>query len=170
MAATPASAARLLAPLALLSPRIIAAIVDGTAPADLTITGLAKALTYSWAEQERRIQILRLASHPAEPKIRSRVGLAPIRPDIEAIVVDSVRQAIIDRDVRALESSRPGRWRCRCSAGNGQSCRKAGGGDRSLTPCARVPLSDGRVRIMNVARTQDCERACRRTAISRHCN
>jgi len=46
---------RLLAPLALLSPRIIAAIADGTAPADLTITGLAKALPYSWAEQERSI-------------------------------------------------------------------------------------------------------------------
>ena len=38
---------RLLAPLAFLSPRIIAAIVDGTAPADLTVTGLAKALPYS---------------------------------------------------------------------------------------------------------------------------
>jgi site-specific DNA recombinase len=35
--------------------RIIAAITDGTAPADLTVTGLAKALPYSWAEQERRI-------------------------------------------------------------------------------------------------------------------
>ena len=46
---------RLLAPLAFLSPRIIAAIVDGTAPADLTVTGLAKALPYSWAEQEQRI-------------------------------------------------------------------------------------------------------------------
>jgi site-specific DNA recombinase len=46
---------RLLAPLAFLSPHIIAAIVDGTAPADLTVTGLAKALPYSWAEQERRI-------------------------------------------------------------------------------------------------------------------
>ncbi|MGH9205216.1 MAG: recombinase family protein, partial [Acidimicrobiales bacterium] len=46
---------RLLAPLAFLSSRIIAAIVDGTAPADLTVTGLAKALPYSWAEQEQRI-------------------------------------------------------------------------------------------------------------------
>jgi site-specific DNA recombinase len=46
---------RLLAPLALLSPRIIAAIADGTAPADLTVTGLAKALPYSWAGQERAI-------------------------------------------------------------------------------------------------------------------
>ncbi len=46
---------RLLAPLALLSPRIIAAIVNATAPAGLTVTGLAKALPYSWAEQERRI-------------------------------------------------------------------------------------------------------------------
>ena len=30
-------------------------IADGTAPADLTVTGLAKALPYSWAEQERSI-------------------------------------------------------------------------------------------------------------------
>jgi site-specific DNA recombinase len=50
---------RLLAPLAFLSPRIIAAIVDGTAPADLTVTGLAKALPYSWAEQEQSIGLLR---------------------------------------------------------------------------------------------------------------
>jgi site-specific DNA recombinase len=35
---------RLLAPLAFVSPRIIAAIVDGTAPVDLTVTGLAKRL------------------------------------------------------------------------------------------------------------------------------
>ena len=46
---------RLLARLAFLSPRIIAAIADGTAPADLTVTGLAKALPYPWAEQERSI-------------------------------------------------------------------------------------------------------------------
>jgi site-specific DNA recombinase len=46
---------RLLAPLAFLSPRIITAIVDGTAPADLTVTGLAQALPYAWAEQEQRI-------------------------------------------------------------------------------------------------------------------
>ena len=46
---------RLLTPLAFLSPRIITAIADGTAPADLTVTGLAKALPYSWAEQERTI-------------------------------------------------------------------------------------------------------------------
>jgi site-specific DNA recombinase len=48
---------RLLTPLAFLSPRIIAAIVDGTAPADLTVTGLAKALPYSWADQERAIRL-----------------------------------------------------------------------------------------------------------------
>jgi DNA invertase Pin-like site-specific DNA recombinase len=46
---------RLLAPLAFVSPRIIAAIVDATAPADLTVTGLAKALPHSWAEQEQYI-------------------------------------------------------------------------------------------------------------------
>ena len=49
---------RLLAPLAFLSPRIIMAIVDGTAPADLTVTGLAKALPCSWAEQEQSIGLL----------------------------------------------------------------------------------------------------------------
>jgi site-specific DNA recombinase len=47
--------ARPMAPLAFLSPRVIAAIVDGTAPADLTVTGLAKALPNSWAEQEERV-------------------------------------------------------------------------------------------------------------------
>ncbi len=46
---------RTLATLAFVSPRIIAAIVDGTAPADLTVTDLAKALPYSWAEQEQGI-------------------------------------------------------------------------------------------------------------------
>jgi len=40
---------RLLAPLE--SPGIIAAIVDGTEPANLTVTGLAKALPRSWAPQ-----------------------------------------------------------------------------------------------------------------------
>jgi hypothetical protein len=46
--------------------RIIAAIVDGTAPADLTVTGLAKALPYSWAEQEEGLN-----SHVA-PAINAR--------------------------------------------------------------------------------------------------
>jgi site-specific DNA recombinase len=44
---------RLLAPLAFLSPGIVTAIVDGTAPPDLTVTGLAKAVSYLWAEQHR---------------------------------------------------------------------------------------------------------------------
>jgi site-specific DNA recombinase len=44
---------RLLTPLAFVAPCIIAAIVDGTALADLTVTGLAKALSYSWVNQER---------------------------------------------------------------------------------------------------------------------
>jgi site-specific DNA recombinase len=46
---------RLLAPLAFLSPRVVSAILDGTAPADLTLTKLARSLPYSWAEQERRV-------------------------------------------------------------------------------------------------------------------
>jgi DNA invertase Pin-like site-specific DNA recombinase len=44
---------RLLAPLAFSSPGILAGIVEGTAPPDLTVTGLAKAVSYSWAEQQR---------------------------------------------------------------------------------------------------------------------
>jgi site-specific DNA recombinase len=46
---------RQLATLAFISPRIVAAIADGSAPADLTVTDLAKALPYSWAEQEQSI-------------------------------------------------------------------------------------------------------------------
>src|SRR5262249_1648197 len=45
---------RLLAPLAFFSPRIVSALLDATAPADLTLTKLARALPYCWAEQERR--------------------------------------------------------------------------------------------------------------------
>jgi site-specific DNA recombinase len=50
---------RLLAPLAFVSPRIVSALLDGTAPADLTLTKLARALPYCWAEQERRVQLQR---------------------------------------------------------------------------------------------------------------
>src|SRR5439155_15737877 len=46
---------RLLASLAFLSPRIVSAILDGTAPTDLCLTKLARALPWSWAEQERRL-------------------------------------------------------------------------------------------------------------------
>jgi site-specific DNA recombinase len=46
---------RLLAPLAFVSPRIVSAIIDGSAPVGLTVTGLAKSSSHSWTEQERRI-------------------------------------------------------------------------------------------------------------------
>jgi site-specific DNA recombinase len=46
---------RLLAPLAFVSPRIVSALLDGTAPADLTLSKFARALPYSWAEQERGV-------------------------------------------------------------------------------------------------------------------
>jgi site-specific DNA recombinase len=46
---------RLLAPLACVSPRIVAAILDATAPAGLTVTALARALPWSWTEQERQV-------------------------------------------------------------------------------------------------------------------
>ena len=48
---------RLLAPLAFVSPRIVSALLDGTAPANLTLRKLARALPYCWAEQERRVGI-----------------------------------------------------------------------------------------------------------------
>jgi site-specific DNA recombinase len=46
---------RNLATLAFVSPRIIAAIVDGSAPVELTVSNLTQALPYSWAEQEQNI-------------------------------------------------------------------------------------------------------------------
>jgi hypothetical protein len=45
---------RLLAPLAFVAPHVVGAIADGNAPADLTVTTLAKALPYLWAQQEQR--------------------------------------------------------------------------------------------------------------------
>src|SRR5260370_1404548 len=48
---------RLLAALACVSRRMVSALLDGTAPADLTLTKLARALPYCWAEQERRVGI-----------------------------------------------------------------------------------------------------------------
>jgi len=45
---------RLLATLAFVSPRIVSALLDNV-PADLTLTTLARALPWSWAEQERRL-------------------------------------------------------------------------------------------------------------------
>jgi DNA invertase Pin-like site-specific DNA recombinase len=53
---------RLLAALAFVSPRIVSAIVEGDAPADLTVTGLARALPYSWAAQARGIGLLQLTA------------------------------------------------------------------------------------------------------------
>jgi hypothetical protein len=50
---------RLLAPLAFLSPRIVSALLNGTAPADLTLARLSRALPYSWAEQEQRVKAIK---------------------------------------------------------------------------------------------------------------
>jgi site-specific DNA recombinase len=46
---------RFLAPLAFVSPRIISAIAERSAP-DLKVTDLAKALTCSWTEQEQWVE------------------------------------------------------------------------------------------------------------------
>ena len=48
---------RFLAPLAYLSPRIVEAIFDGRAPADLTVSRFARDLPKSWTEQERSLDI-----------------------------------------------------------------------------------------------------------------
>lgn len=45
---------RFLAPLAFVSPRSITTIIDRSAPANLTVTDLAKAAAHSWAEECRR--------------------------------------------------------------------------------------------------------------------
>jgi hypothetical protein len=58
---------RLLAPLAFLSPQIVAAIIDGTAPADLTVTTLARALPWSWAEQEKWLTGIMSVQESARP-------------------------------------------------------------------------------------------------------
>jgi site-specific DNA recombinase len=46
---------RFLMPLAYLAPRIIVAIAEGRAPADLTVTRLARNLPTVWAEQEKQL-------------------------------------------------------------------------------------------------------------------
>jgi site-specific DNA recombinase len=46
---------RFLAPVAYLSPRIIEAIAEGRAPADLTVTRLVRNLPIVWAEQEKQL-------------------------------------------------------------------------------------------------------------------
>ena len=46
---------RFLAPLAFLSPLIIESIVSGNASANLTVSGLARALPHSWTEQENKL-------------------------------------------------------------------------------------------------------------------
>jgi site-specific DNA recombinase len=49
---------RFLAPLAYLSPRIIQAIAEGRAPADLTVTRLVRNLPLTWAKQEQQLGIV----------------------------------------------------------------------------------------------------------------
>jgi len=46
------------------------ALLDGTGPADLTVTTLARGLPYSWAEQERSVGIQSNGTMPANPHPR----------------------------------------------------------------------------------------------------
>jgi hypothetical protein len=63
---------RHLARLAFVSPRIITAIIDGTAPAGITATTLMAGLSHSWAEQEQRIS----ACEPARARHRPSAPLS----------------------------------------------------------------------------------------------
>ena len=45
---------RFLAPLAFLSPRIVAAIANGDVPAGVTVCGLVRSLPFNWTQQEQR--------------------------------------------------------------------------------------------------------------------
>jgi len=57
-------------PLAFVSPRIVSALLDGAAPADLTVATLARGLPCSWAEQERRVGTQSNGTTPANPHPR----------------------------------------------------------------------------------------------------
>jgi hypothetical protein len=60
---------RFLAPLAFLSPLIIESIVSGNVSANLTVSGLARALPHSWTEQEKKFGCCRTgrAAPPLAP-------------------------------------------------------------------------------------------------------
>jgi hypothetical protein len=82
---------RLLAPLAFVAPRFIAASADGTAPADLTVSGLAKSVPYGWAEQESKclpvvdrhdVRRRPMVSIPFR-RLRLAPGVDPIEPLLE---------------------------------------------------------------------------------------
>jgi hypothetical protein len=57
---------RHLVRLAFVSPRVIGAIIDGTAPARITATALMAGPSHSWAEQEQKIS----AHEPARARHR----------------------------------------------------------------------------------------------------
>ncbi|EKS42890.1 recombinase family protein [Afipia clevelandensis] len=48
---------RLLAPLAFVAPSIVQSIIEGTAPANLTITELAKSSVHSWRQQHHLLKV-----------------------------------------------------------------------------------------------------------------
>lgn len=50
---------RLLAPLAFVAPSIVQSIVDGSAPANLTVTELAKSSVQSWQQQQHLLRVSR---------------------------------------------------------------------------------------------------------------
>ena len=63
---------RRLLPLAFLSPRVVDAIADGSAPAHFTVTLLTGSLPHSWAEQEKTLGILRAYHARHSPELAGR--------------------------------------------------------------------------------------------------
>ena len=49
---------RRLTPLAFVSPRIVETIVNGSAPAELSVTSLTSALPHSWIKQEKKFGVV----------------------------------------------------------------------------------------------------------------
>ncbi|NGX96694.1 MAG: hypothetical protein G4V63_16200 [Candidatus Afipia apatlaquensis] len=48
---------RLLAPLAFVAPSIVQSIIEGAAPANLTVTELAKSSVHSWRQQHHLLKV-----------------------------------------------------------------------------------------------------------------
>src|SRR5262249_27972551 len=68
---------RLLAPLAFVSPRIVSALLDGTAPADRTLTKLARALPGLSRSGEQELRRRSTANSSASPAMSAAPALPP---------------------------------------------------------------------------------------------
>jgi site-specific DNA recombinase len=96
---------RNLVPLAFMSPRIVTAIIDGTAPPGLTATAIARRLPYSWAEQEQHVSIPQRLDCAVRPVMALAYGDAlpatqhqPTRHEASAAVSNVRHRSKVARD------------------------------------------------------------------------